>query len=60
MMGRKKDGLVSKVTSVKLKLDGEGQYLPYCYFKRHQGVIEDENVCILRKCKYYVRLYIKN
>lgn len=56
-----KDGLASKVLKVKLvSKDLEGKnYIPYCAFGPHQGLILNEYVCQKRECKYYRRFYEK-
>lgn len=56
-----KDGLASKVLKIPKDLfrkDLEGEYLPYCDFSYHRGIIIDEYVCKSRDCKYYQKLYI--
>ena len=55
----KNDGLVSKVWKFTPK--GENRdYIPYCDFHYHRGIVMDRSVCESRNCKYYRRLYIKD
>jgi hypothetical protein len=59
---RKKDGLESKVFRFgnMLKSDRENdKYLPICNFHSHYGIILDENVCFIRNCNHYKRVYIE-
>jgi len=58
---KKKDGLESKVSKIDYKLikkDQGGRYLPFCNFVHHSGIVQDENVCIKRRCENYYKLYI--
>jgi len=62
-MGRRKrrsDGLHSKVVDFVPHNDGEGEpdYIPYCTFRRHVGIVLDKDVCEKRQCEYYRKLYI--
>jgi hypothetical protein len=33
-------------------------YLPWCNFRFHLGIIKDENICRIRECEHYHKLYI--
>jgi len=54
----KKDGLVSKVMKFPLKIDDDGQYIPYCNLQYHPGIVLREDVCISRDCRHYRKYYI--
>jgi len=54
----KRDGLVSKVIKFNLPKDEFGEYVPYCSFNYHVGIVLRENVCLTRNCRHYRRLYI--
>lgn len=59
---KQSNGLESKVMKISPKfivLDEIGQYIPYCDFGYHRGLVIDEEVCKQRHCKNYYRLYIK-
>lgn len=59
---RKKDGLHSLVVGFpykSVKRDNEGRYFPYCDSPNHQGLVLDENVCHMRNCRNYHKLYIE-
>lgn len=63
-MKNKKDGLVSKVVNFKLNQisrdENKNRYIPYCDYHWHRGLIQDENVCEIRRCRHYHRMYISN
>jgi hypothetical protein len=63
MMKRKKDGLESKVLKIPKGLisyeDSKVRYIPWCDYFPHRGIIKDENVCQIRHCLHYKKLYIK-
>lgn len=55
---RKKDGLHSKVQDYIPRSDDNGDYVGYCDFSAHKGIVLDDYVCDKRHCKYYCKLYI--
>ena len=58
---RKSDGLQSKVSSVRIQLDEEGnQFIPYCLSRHHIGVVEKPEVCNSRQCDHYRRVYVES
>ena len=64
-MSRKKrvDNLESKVFKLSPNAiihEDKEKYLPFCDYHWHRGLIHDENVCIIRKCRHYHKLYINN
>lgn len=54
---RRTDGLVSKVMKFNLPKDEFGQYIPYCAYQHHRGIVLREFVCIQRNCDHYRRMY---
>ena len=54
----KKDGLKSLVFDFEPKETERGRYIPYCDCRWHQGLVLDEEVCLVRRCKYYHMLFI--
>ena len=54
----KKNGLESKVMKYWTPKDDKGYYIPYCDFRWHRGLIQDESVCNKRQCPHYHKLYI--
>lgn len=51
--------LESRVAKVSLSVDSIGEYMPYCTFVCHRGVILNESVCRDRECKHYKKAYIE-
>ena len=61
-MTHKKDGLASKVLKFKpkyFKHDNNGNYFPFCNYGFHRGLILNEDVCKIRKCEYYTKIYVR-
>jgi len=59
---KQSDGLESKVMKISpqfIILNTTGQYIPYCDFGHHRGLIVREEVCKQRHCRHYYKLYIK-
>ena len=48
----------SDVVTFKPVKDSKGRYIPYCDFGRHQGIVNNYELCERRKCKNYYKLYI--
>ena len=40
--------------------NGVGEFIPYCNYEPHKGVIKHNNytLCEKRKCTHYLRLYL--
>ena len=57
-MSRK--SLDSRVLKFKIPTDTENSldYIPYCDFQQHKGIILRESVCLRRECQNYRMLYI--
>lgn len=59
---RKSDGLESKVAKFPqglIQRDDEGTYIPICNYSWHRGIIQDEEVCQIRRCTHYSKHYFK-
>ncbi|VVB83054.1 Uncharacterised protein [uncultured archaeon] len=48
----------TSIIRVHAHSEGNKKYIPYCNFEIHQGIPKDEEICLKRKCKYLVRLYL--
>lgn len=61
MKKKSKDGLASKVMVFPKKpvIDDTGRYIPYCDFGCHRGLILREEVCQIRECRHYHKLYLE-
>ena len=56
------DGLASKVLKIPpqmIKRDNQGEYIPYCNFSHHRGIIINENTCEQRDCEKHYKLRIE-
>jgi len=42
----------------KPSIDSIGEYIPYCDFKMHSGIIKNTKKCIERDCYHFSKLYI--
>lgn len=51
--------LESRVAKVSLSVDSIGEYVPYCTFSCHRGVILNEKVCVDRDCNHYRKAYVE-
>ena len=51
--------LESRVAKVNVSVDSTGEYIPYCTFFCHRGVILNESVCKDRDCKHYKKAYVE-
>jgi hypothetical protein len=58
---KKPNQLESKVLKIHqlIRSDEHGRYLAYCDFNYHQGIIINEEICQVRHCDHYYKLYIK-
>lgn len=54
------DGLKSLVDKTAPLEDEKGRYVPFCDYHCHYGKVLDINVCNIRKCFHYHKLYITN
>ena len=34
------------------------QYIAFCNYRWHRGIIKNESLCLERKCRHYRKLYI--
>lgn len=41
-----------------LSKDNDGQFVPYCEFSAHRGIVLAPYVCEKRQCDYYRKLYL--
>jgi len=58
MSHKKRDGLESRVMRFILPKDEFGEYVPFCNFKHHPGVVLRIFVCEQRQCNHYRKYYI--
>jgi hypothetical protein len=54
----KNNSLESKVIKFRALNDEGGQYIPYCNYGHHIGVVLRPEVCTERKCFHYLKLYL--
>lgn len=52
------DGLESLVMPFKPLKDEKGDFIPYCDFGYHKGIVLRPEVCEQRNCTNYYKLYI--
>jgi hypothetical protein len=55
---KKRDNLVSKVVRFNLPKDEFGEYVPFCSFSYHPGLVLRKYVCEQRNCKHYRKMYV--
>jgi len=53
----KRDGLVTKVQAVRTLIDEDGFFIPYCNLQYHPGVCLNPDICEMRSCNHYQKLY---
>jgi hypothetical protein len=48
----------SRIIRYEVRVDERGQFIPYCAYWRHPGVIKTQNInaCMERGCKYFQRM----
>jgi len=60
MTKQKHKSVEDRVLEMEPRLDIEGhQFIPYCCFEKHKGVILDNTKCEDHDCTHYVRLYLE-
>ena len=52
---------VDGIHFIELGKDRNGAYVPYCNFNYHPGLVDigKAEICDMRGCRYYKKLYIK-
>lgn len=61
MKSHRKKTLEHRVVKFHILIDDEGnEYLPFCNYQNHRGIIKRSYVCEERKCNHFTRLYIPN
>lgn len=50
--------LRSKVSPFFPHKDKDGEFIAYCDFKIHRGIVMRPRVCERRKCRNYLKMYI--
>ena len=50
---------VLKLSKGLTKTDNKGEYIPFCTYHWHFGIIKNETKCLEYDCSHYRRLYYK-
>jgi hypothetical protein len=58
MSRKKRDGLASKVMKFNFPRDQDGEFIPYCDFQHHRGIVLRTYVCEQRQCTHYRKFYL--
>jgi len=50
---------INSVFPVRMQVDSDGRYVPFCNFSKKSGVVRTPQVCEADDCQYYERLHVK-
>lgn len=61
-MGKKNARLENRLILMKPVKDDFGEFIPYCAYEHHKGIIKHNHYlqCEKRACCYYFQLYLIN
>jgi hypothetical protein len=51
---------LEKVIKFEPLIDKDGQFIPYCDFQFHRGILKDNRKCERNNCRYYRKLYLED